>query len=151
MKGQNPVIVVIIILGLILFVAYILTQQPSKQFKPDASITLSKYNIDVNNNESSELVTAIITRNDNENKTTDFSIKFFSKPEDSIYVTDIYGKRIIELPATKSLIGTGTQDNLQFKVIGTNRGFSEPKGKVEVELWWNNTKMDSKILELTIK
>lgn len=148
MKGQN--LFIIVILAILLFAAIFVINQP-KSFKPDATVTLDKANININDNKLSELITATITRNDNENISTIFSIRF-SDTTDAIYVTDVDGKRIYEL-TTRPLKDSGAKDILQFKVFGTKKDYSEAKRNIKIELWWNGTIIENKYqsLEVNVK
>jgi hypothetical protein len=98
---------------------------------------------------SKEFVTATVTREDDENQETIFTIKFPDEKE-NVYATDWEGNRTREM-STKSLITKNAKDTLQFKVFGKKGEAAEATYILKVELWWNDKKIDDKDIMVTVR
>jgi len=151
MKGQIEIIAIVIIIVVILGIIYFVFNPPEPApFTPNVDFKLDKYNIEVNDNKISlEFRKGIIKRLDDENIPTVFVMKF--KQGQNYYAVDIDGNKITELP-TRVLKGQGAEDTLQFKVFGSKGEAEKATYQIEIELWWNNTKLENKdrILEVNV-
>lgn len=143
----------IVILSILMFSIFVsLCGCVDTDFSPDVKLALDKNRIDIKNGElSQEFVTATITRIDNENRDTIFTLKF---PDEkmSVYPTDIDGNRITEL-RTRPLKGEKSKDTLQFKVYGSKGEAEKAEYDLIIQLLWNDTKIENqdKIVKMIVR
>lgn len=125
--------------------------QPPKAFIPVVDLQLDNSIISIKSETSSGYITATITRNDNENVDTNFTLRFPQKLN-SVYPVDNNGNRISQI-STKTLKWQNSKDTLQFKIYGNKGEAVNSEFDVNVELWWDNTKIDGqdKIIKINIR
>lgn len=118
-----------------------------KPFTPSVVLKLDKNMIYVHDNSiSTDFVTITVERVDNEDVFTDFIIKF--NQTDSVYAVDVDGRRLSQL-STGSLKDKGSVDTLQFKVFGKKGDAIKATYFINIETWWNNTKLEG--IDSTLK
>lgn len=114
---------------------------------PSTQMELSESSITVQDQVLSDFITVKITREDDGNQ-TDFVIKF-PKNSSFVYPADVDGESVTSLQ-TKPLRGKNAQDVLQFKVYATNLDFEEAIFELPIELWWNDTIIQSASLQVKV-
>ncbi|MBU0496482.1 MAG: hypothetical protein KKG04_00820 [Candidatus Thermoplasmatota archaeon] len=135
----------------ILFVGFILisgcTEGP---FKPQVKLEIDKDNITLDDNTiSTDFITVTVERLDKEDIGTVFVLKFPGNLT-SVYPTNSDGEKIDEMH-TKTLKGQNSKDTLQFKIFGSKGQATEASYELNMELWWNNTKLEEKDIKITVK
>lgn len=121
--------------------------QPAKEFIPVVDLQLDNSIININNNTSSGYITATITRKDNVNVDTNFTLRF-PQGFNSVYPVDSNGYKILQI-TTKTLKGENSKDTLQFSIYGNKGDAINSNFEIKVELWWNNMKIEGQ--DKTIK
>lgn len=138
------------LMGFLLIGVVLISGCVQQEFSPSVRLDLDKYWITIDDNKiSSDFITATIIRLDNENIETIFVLKFPEEKE-SVFPTDVNGNRIGEL-YTKPLKGQNSKDILQFKIFGSKGEADESTFTLNVELWFNYTKVVNQDKTITIE
>ncbi|MCK5473955.1 MAG: hypothetical protein KAI53_00985 [Candidatus Aenigmarchaeota archaeon] len=138
----------ILLLGILLATIF-MSGCTDQEFKPDVKLSLDKNSITVTEKELSEFITATISRQDSNTNETVFILKF-PEYKKNVYPTDVNGNRITELQ-TKSLVGQNSKDIVQFKVFATKGEGTTITYDLKIELWWDDTKIQDKVIKIAVK
>ncbi len=149
MKTKS-VLLTLMLLGIVL-VSGCNNQQPPP-YSPKVDFTVSPSAIDINDNQTSNLIEVTITKKDTENKPTKFVLKFKQSNPDYMYVVDPESKEKVEQKETEILTEYGRNFQCQFKVFGKKMsGQDYSPWNIIVELYYNNTKIDERRLYVTVR
>ena len=153
-KKKDPIKIFGVILVIVGMFSIVLISgcNNKNSFFPLVDFKLNEDNINVNDNTIySKFIEAKVTRLDNKNIPADFIIKF-NQPANA-YAVDVDGNRIDNLSTPRPLEGKGDYYPFMFKVFGKKGLAKEVTYNIQIELWWNGTKLENKdnVLEVTIK
>jgi hypothetical protein len=93
--------------------------------------------IGFNDNNISDFITLKITRLDNVNVDTEFSVKF-PDSHDYLYPVNTNDTRLNEILLPQPLKWKGNQATVQFRLYGTKIGRGSTTDPFRLELWWIN-------------
>ncbi len=141
----------LVILVLLVAIVIISGCTGNAPYKPDARLTLSESDITLSDNQLSGLIDADIEKFDDKGIPTAFDVVFTSSNPIQLTVWDD-GNTQIEKVKTDTLINRGAKDNKQFRILGKNAvGATKVIWTLNVTLLYNGTKIDEKIVSVTVK
>lgn len=150
MKIEKSTVIIVMLLGIV-FVSG--CEQPSQPaYIPKVDFIVSPTAIDVNDNQISNLIAVTITKKDTENKPTNFVLKFTPSNPDYAYPIDAESNEKVEQKETGNLTTYGREFKYQFKVFGKKvSGQPISPWKIDIELLYNNTTLNERSLDITVK
>lgn len=152
MAKIEAIIILILILFGILFITISKDSSQPPPYTPEVDFIVSPTTIDVNDNQTSNLVAVTITKKDTKNIPTKFVLKFKPSNPDYTYAIDAESKEKVEQKDTETLTEYERNFNYQFKVFGKKvSGATYIPWKINIELFYNNTKIGVRTLDVTVK
>ncbi len=150
---QNIKAIVSIFVIVFVLILFFIHQSRQTTYVPEVSFELSTYSINVNDNQiSTDLITATVTKLDDKNIPTKFVLKFKPSNKDYVYAVDSETNEKITEKTTEILTQKGRKFQYQFKVLGKKVvGQPESPWEITIELYYNNTKMKEQTLNVVVK
>jgi len=153
MNIKIKTVLAIIVVILVIATAYsIYLNLKERGYSPFLLFEMDKSIIETNNNQkSNDIVTLRITKQDNNNIPTNFTLKFIPSNPDYAYPVSVYANEKLENITTRTLIDKGASDMIQFKVFGKlMSGQPYSPYTIKIELYYNNSKIEERILTVKV-